>query len=206
MSALRSALQTAATRLSQQVLDEMYENPWWMQRYGERGRHFADQDSLYHISYLDAALAANDAAVFEKYALWLRSVLVSRGMCSAHLGENFQRLSQAIRSAGLPDARAAHEILERGWSSLRYVDGPAARLQADEDALLAAIRDALPRGVDVREDDLMYLVSYLIDGVATGEMAHFELFAARFPAGAVDALRKTASPHLPDAPVRSHRA
>ena len=59
---LREALAARAVPLSQRVLDRMYENPFWTERYGERGRRFANEDSLHHIGYLDQALAADDAA------------------------------------------------------------------------------------------------------------------------------------------------
>jgi hypothetical protein len=125
-------------------------------------------------------------------------------MCSAHLGENFQRLSQAIRAADLPAADPAHTILERGWLSLRYSEGSAAGLQEHEDALLDIVRTATPDGTVIRDDDQVYLVSYLLDGVALGDLSHFETFANRFPVVIVDALKRTASPHLPGAPDRSH--
>lgn len=192
MNTLRTALRTHARELSQQVLDAMYENPFWMERYGPRGRQFADEDSLHHISYLDQAIAAGDAGVFEKYARWLRAVLVNRGMCSAHLAENFRRLSQAIAAAGLPDATAAHDILARGADSLEYREGDAAGLQAQEALLLTAMQRALLDGHAVRADDQEYLVSYLLDGIASGNMTHFDAFASRFPAAAVEALRTTA--------------
>ncbi|MEZ5285841.1 MAG: hypothetical protein R2712_13750 [Vicinamibacterales bacterium] len=40
--ALRQALTTHAGELSRHVLDRMFENPFWMDRYGARGRAFAD--------------------------------------------------------------------------------------------------------------------------------------------------------------------
>ena len=101
---LREALKARARELSQQVLDRMYENPFWMERYGERGRRFANEDSLHHIDYLDQALAAGDAGVFTRYARWLRSVLVSRGMCTEHLAENFRLLAEAIATTDCPTA------------------------------------------------------------------------------------------------------
>ena len=192
MIALRTALKERARELSQQVLDGMYENPFWMERYGARGRQFADEDSLHHISYLEQALAAGDAAVFVKYARWLRTVLISRGMCSAHLAENFHRLSEAIGAAGLPDAAAAQNILERGEHSLKYTEGDAAELQAQEALLLTAVQHALPPGHAMRADDQVYLVSYLLDSIAIGNTTHFEGFAGRFPAAVVDALRTRA--------------
>jgi hypothetical protein len=175
---LRQALQAHARDLSQQVLNRMYENPWWMERYGARGRHFADEDSLHHISYLEQALAHPDAMVFEKYAHWLQSVLVSRGMCTEHLAENFRLLGDAIVSRGLPDAEAAVRILHRGIAALRYRTGPAAMLEAHHDRLQQAVETA-HGAARMREDDRRYLVSYLIDAIATSRPEPFAMFAGR---------------------------
>jgi hypothetical protein len=169
----------------------MYENPFWMERYGERGRRFANEDSLHHIGYLDQALAAADSAVFERYARWLRSVLVSRGMCSEHLAENFRLLAAAIAEAGLPDAARAGEILHDGARALAYENGDAAVLESIRPRLVDAVRGA-PDGALLRDDDSRYLVSYLIDAAATGDRAAFEAFAGRFP-GSVTAALTTAA-------------
>lgn len=191
---LRDALSARAVALSQRVLDRMYENPFWMERYGERGRRFANEDSLHHIGYLDQALAAGDPAVFERYARWLRTVLVSRGMCSEHLAENFRLLAEAIAADALPDAERAGEILRDGARSLNYEDGEAATLEAIKPRLIDAVRGAQPA---LRDDDCRYLVSYLIDAVATGERAPFEAFAARFPAAVAATLSAAASSTVP---------
>ena len=191
---LRRSLAHHAVQLSQRVLNQMYENPFWMERYGERGRRFADEDSLHHISYLDQALAADDAAVFEKYARWLRTVLVSRGMCSEHLAENYRLLAEAIVEASLPDAAAARRLLECGVAALRYTDGDAARLEERRDELLDAVSSAA-NAETMREDDQRYLVSYFIDAVATGEAGHFENFAARFAPGVSARLRSSTARH-----------
>jgi len=184
---LRRALAEHAVALSQRVLDEMYENPFWMERYGARGRNFANEDSLHHISYLDQALASADPLIFERYARWLRTVLVTRGMCTEHLAENFRLLARAITDAGLPDDAAAREILLRGDASLRYEDGNAGVLEHSRDQLLRAVEDA--QAVQpMREDDRRYVVSYFIDAAATGEGAFFEQFAARFPAAVKNGL------------------
>jgi hypothetical protein len=189
--ALREALIAQARELSQHVLDRMYENPFWMQKYGDRGRRFADEDSLFHLTYLDQALAADDPAVFEKYATWLRSVLVSRGMCSAHLAENFSLLAEEIEARRLPAAKAARQVLERGVQALVYTEGAAAALEARRTDLLAAVERA-PGASRMREDDRRYLVSYLIDARATGNDGVFSAFAARLEAGPVAALRAAA--------------
>ena len=190
--ALREALSAQARELSQHVLDRMYENPFWMQKYGERGRRFADEDSLFHLKYLDQALAANDRAVFQKYAKWLRSVLVSRGMCSEHLGENFSLLAEAIAARRLPSAEAARHVLDSGVKALIYTEGAAAVLEARRADLLAAVAQA-PGASRMREDDRRYLVSYLIDATAVGSDDTFSAFASRFDAEPVAALRSAAS-------------
>jgi len=189
---LRQALAKHASSLSQRVLDDMYENPYWMERYGDRGRRYANEDSLHHISYLDQALSSADPQVFERYAHWLRSVLVSRGMCSVHLGENFQRLARAIVEERLPDAALAVDILVRGDRALDYTAGEAGRLFREQDRLLEAVKKA--RGAEtMREDDQRYLVSYLIDAHATGEWSFYDSFASRFPPAVKDALNGAAS-------------
>jgi hypothetical protein len=189
---LRRALAEHAVALSQRVLDEMYENPFWMERYGARGRGFANEDSRHHVNYLDQALASADPLIFERYARWLRTVLVSRGMCTEHLAENFRLLARAIADAGLPDEAAAREILLRGDASLRYEDGDAGVLERGRDQLLRAVEEA-QAAQPMREDDRRYVVSYLIDAAATGEAASFEQFSARFPGAVRSALIQASS-------------
>jgi hypothetical protein len=169
---LREALTAQARELSQHVLNRMYDNPFWMQKYGDRGRRFADEDSLFHLKYLDQALAANDPAVFAKYAAWLRSVLVSRGMCSEHLAENFSLLAGEIEARRLPAAEAARRVLESGVRALIYTEGVAASLDARRGELLTAVERA-PGASRMREDV-------------------FNAFAARFDAETVAALRAAA--------------
>lgn len=190
--ALREALTAQARDLSQHVLNRMYENPFWMEKYGDRGRRFADEDSLFHLKYLDQALAADDPVIFEKYATWLRSVLVSRGMCSEHLAENFSLLAEEIESRGLPAAQAARQVLESGVRALIYTEGVAASLEARRGDLLTAVERA-PGASRMREDDRRYLVSYLIDAAAAGNDDVFSAFAARFDAEPVAALREEAA-------------
>ena len=194
--ALRAALKARASELSQLVLDRLYENPFWMERYGERGRRFADEDSLYHIQYLDQALAAGEARVFERYATWLRSILVSRGMCSEHLAENFRLLGEAGAAAGLPSWDAAQAVLNRGVEALVYVEGAAAALERRRQALVTAV-ERTTGGSGMREDDRRYLVSYSIDATAADHPATFDAFAARCPADAVAAVRSAATSARP---------
>lgn len=166
----------AGPRLTAAVLVEMYKDPFWEQRFGARGRHHSQKDGDYHVQYLLQALAADDARVFESYAKWLREVLVTRGMCSAHLAENFVRLADAIDAEPWDDRARASAILRRGASALRYTEGDAAALEAmDLDGTYA---------------------SYLKDAVAFAAPERFAAYCKTMPppAGAIAALRRDGLP------------
>jgi len=148
---LTEQLAEAGPRLSARVLAEMYADPFWAARFGERGRHHARNDGELHLKYLAEALDSNSVTVFSSYAHWLRELLVSRGMCSRHLAENFTLLADAIEAEPWSDRARAIEILRAGADSLRYTTGPAAALEAlravtpdpPADTLLSYLADAL---------------------------------------------------------------
>ena len=137
--------------ISQQVLEDMYrEDPFWTRRFGDKGRRHADEDSDFHMQYLRRAVDANDPDVMVRYATWLRDVLVSRGMCSRHLAENFERLAQAIAARGWDGGRKAVAIVEEAARALEYREGSVAR----------GVHDlAFP-------DDGRHLASYLADAIS----------------------------------------
>ena len=85
MSSLIERLEASAPELARRSIAEMYDNPFWQERFGSRGRENADRDGQYHVSYLIQALAARDASVLTNYARWLQTLLVSRGMSSRHI-------------------------------------------------------------------------------------------------------------------------
>lgn len=148
-------------RISAQVIAEMWQDPFWAERFGERGRRNADKDGSFHIDYLVEAVEMGDAAVMERYASWLQSVLTTRGMSTRHLDDNFARLAQAI-AREIPDSEKAIACLEAARRALRYPSGPARELQ-----------DACER-LSPRED-VRYVIAHLADAVALGRP---ELFAA----------------------------
>lgn len=142
MTDLATEIERAGKRLGGRVLDAMYEDPFWEARYGARGRLHADEDSAYHVTYLVEALRSGNSQVMTRYACWLRSVLVPRGMCSAHLAENFERLA-ALISAELADVAPALRVLEEARLALRYQSGPGAFLEAKAPELIRALKARL---------------------------------------------------------------
>jgi hypothetical protein len=155
---LLALLEAHGHGISQKVLDDMYAaDPFWTRRFGERGRRHANEDSDFHMQYLRRAVDANDPEVMVRYATWLRDVLVSRGMCSRHLAENFERLAQAIASHRWDGGRKAVAIVEEAARALAYrPDTDARRIQ---DLAVA--------------DEGRHLASYLADAVARANPALF---------------------------------
>lgn len=185
---IETQLGEAAARLGARVLAEMYANPFWAERFGDRGRTHARKDGDYHVKYLVEALRANDDRVFVEYARWLRDVLVSRGMCSRHLAENFERLAVAIEEEPWPDRARAASVLRAGVRALVHREGDAGRIDPRRDefaraaaaALHAAHPDWLARwgaaGRDRCADDLDYHLSYLTDALAFGHVHRFTAY------------------------------
>ena len=185
MSELLGHIERDGRALSQKVLDEMYRDPFWGERFGDRGRRHAEEDSDFHLRYLSRALAAGDAGVLRRYAVWLREVLATRGMCTRHLDENFRLLAREIAAQAWPDRDRAVDFLGEARAALAHDRPEARRLQQTGDALAEAIarefrnrsprgwkRDA--RGDDALRDDAANFISYVADALAFGSPSLIE--------------------------------
>jgi hypothetical protein len=172
-------LEREGRALSQRVLQEMYRDPFWSERFGDRGRRHADEDSDYHLKYLARALANGEAYVLVRYAVWLREVLATRGMCTRHLDENFRLLAVAIVEQPWPAREQAVALLTVAREALLHEGGEARRLQERIDPLarevVAAFRERRPhgwkrdaRGRGALEDDAANYLSYVADALAMG--------------------------------------
>jgi hypothetical protein len=184
MTALAQRIEEQGPALTARVTAEMYADPFWFERFGERGRRFAMEDGQFHLSHLGQALVARDVEVFNVYARWLRTVLTSRGMCSLHLAENFERLARAIGEQ-VEDSAAAVEYLVAGRTALGYTEGPPRELERAREALVTRTLVALVvseptwttrwpgDGKHEALRDLRYLVCYLGDSLALGRPETF---------------------------------
>jgi len=94
-----------------------------LQRFGERGKKVCHQDILYHLDYLQGALISNDPEIFSQYALWLRDVLNSRGVPTAHLSASFDFL-EVFFNSHLSDTEAG-EIAHILKSATRLLSSDA---------------------------------------------------------------------------------
>lgn len=180
METLSRQLQERAAQLASASVDWMYQDPFWEARYGaERARRFGGEDAQFHVRYLVQALTEQRPAVLEGYAAWLRTLLVSRGMCTLHLDQNFAGLQAALATEGFGADSPAQAYVQAARDALRYTSGPPSTLQerAPELAHRAAeeLRSEVPAAMHPRlEGELLMHLSYLADALHLGRA---ELFA-----------------------------
>ena len=144
MSTLHERIAATAAELGERSIAEMYKDPFWRERFGARGREMAEKDAQFHVSYLLSALAASDPGVLTTYARWLQTLLVSRGMCSLHIAENFEQLALAI-AQDIPESEPAVALLRGAVAALTYDGGPERELQDRLASLADATVDTLAR-------------------------------------------------------------
>ena len=198
MDSLADRIRRHTELLVQQALERMYTNPYWDERYGERGRRLAEEDGRHHVSKLVTALRHESPGTIADYARWLQVLLTSRGFCSRQLAENFSRLAEAIEDQGIPEAEQAVAYLRAAEDALVYSDGPARAVQAAAGALASqAVVVLYARHPEWSErwgeagrahclDDLLYHLSYVADGVALGKthlFAGYTVWIGGFLAG-----------------------
>jgi hypothetical protein len=158
----------------------MYQDPFWEARYGpERMRRFGSEDAHFHVRYLVQALAEQRPSVLEGYAVWLRTLLVTRGMCTLHLDQNFAGLQTALAAEGFGPDSPAQNYVQAARAALRYPEGPARAVQelAPHIARRAVeeLKAEVPASLHARlEEELLLHLSYLSDAMGTGRS---ELFA-----------------------------
>lgn len=167
-------LRASAVHIARRVTDATFaEEPFWTARFGDRGRQRTYEDAAYHIDYLVQALAAQDPDVMRGYARWLQSLLTTRGMCTAHIAENFERI-EAILSGELAEPAVALDYLRRAREALLYPAGPARELQ-EASPELARVAAQRMNGI-LEERDMRHLLSYLADAIALGRPELFDQY------------------------------
>jgi hypothetical protein len=181
MEPLSRQLESLADRLADASVEWMYQDPFWEARYGaERVRRFGSEDAHFHVRYLVQALAEERPSVLEGYAVWLRTLLVSRGMCTLHLDQNFAGLQAALAAEGFGPDSPAQAYVQAARAALRYPEGPARAVQEQAPQLahhaVEALGHQVPPSLHARlEEELLLHLSYLADTVGSGRA---ELFSS----------------------------
>ncbi|RKG97557.1 hypothetical protein [Corallococcus carmarthensis] len=177
--------------LASNSVQALYEDPFWAARYGlPRARRFGDEDAVFHVRYLVQALDATRPAILEDYARWLRTLLVTRGMCSLHLDQHFEGLARALQAEGFGPDSLPHTYVQAAREALRYKEGPAHTLEEDSAAIISAVvrrtESPLPPGSRPRlEQEVRLQLSYLSDALALDRAdlwdAHLQWYAGFWP-------------------------
>lgn len=168
---LMKALVLTRPRVIEHVFEQLYANPFWDARYGERGRQAGRKDLGYHVDALSTALSAGDPGMYARDFEWFRTAIVLRGACTRHVIETLDALSAGYR---LELPAEAWEWIEPYQSAaalaLRYAHPVCQALDqvADTVAEEAARRmQAEPQPKCKR--DFLYHLSYLNDALGLGD-------------------------------------
>lgn len=172
-----SRLESQKAELSALSVAEACTGSFWDERFGERGRFYIMRDAEHHVEYLISALYFKSPVVLANYARWLRGMLTVRGMCTRHLEEHFESLSDALEET-IAECADAVEYLATAVNALHY-DLPVPSLLQDRGGELVRRASEIVIFHDpawFREDqaltvvrlrrDLGYLLSYLTDALA----------------------------------------
>ncbi len=105
------------------AVKKLYERyPELLERFGEIGMQKCYEDNVHHFNYLNTTAAAGDEKIFVDYALWLNNVLISRGMKSDHLIDNFQCIAEALEESDIEEAGRFQVYLNAGITAIREND------------------------------------------------------------------------------------
>jgi hypothetical protein len=92
------------------------------EKYGDTGRKKCCEDNIHHFNYLESAANADESKVFSDYALWLNSVLVSRGMKSDHLIDNFKCIIESLEETDAEKGEVFTFYLKQAIKFIRTAD------------------------------------------------------------------------------------
>ncbi len=183
---LARSIEARTAQLARESAEPFHRDPFWYARYGEaRTRRFGDEDAVFHVRYLVQALSQGAPSVMEGYARWLRTLLVSHGMCTVHLSQHFSYLQEVLAAHALsgPEVRG---LLASAQESLRYREGSAAVVGAGAEAVAQRAARMLGRGADRGlQTELQLQVAYLADALAARRpelfIAHATFYVGFWP-------------------------
>ncbi|MBM7095534.1 MULTISPECIES: hypothetical protein [Alteribacter] len=114
--------QAEEERIAIKLTDRFYEEYGEMlKKFGDRGRTHTKNDIHHHFNYLKTAHELNNKTTFTDYAIWLNTVLTSRGVPTELLEKNFQWLIEEFENHDDPEVFYI-ETLELALQELREVE------------------------------------------------------------------------------------
>lgn len=160
---IREQSPTIAVAVTTAFLDR---HPDWRPRYGSRATTAGIQDAGYHLSFLAAAVEADDPSAYADYARWTARVLAARGIDSHFLVENLTQVQSALAARlGADGGSLVAQYFEAASKALTMEPASAAEpaLNLNAQVFLQAIttgqrhaavqiaKEALGSGLSLRE-------------------------------------------------------
>ena len=172
-----AAIEAVRRPVVEAALIDQYRNPFWEDRYGERGHVFSNQDNHYHLDFLIAAIKTDNQASFSDTIQWLQILLVHRGMCSRHICQNLDSLKDHLQAALPQHWENIAPYWQAGYRGLEY-EHPACRaLEAQAESIANAATRRIyggdsfwmkqygERGQVLCHEDNLFHLSYLEDAI-----------------------------------------
>ena len=170
-----SAIERVRSLIVERLVDQMYMDPFWEERYGNLGKIHARQDVNYHLDNLVTAIRAEMLSSPVSYYHYLQNILVHRGISTRHIYQSLDLLKILLEEA-LPDEWIEIEpYLEAGYQGLAY-ENPAcqALTEIEQQIAQAATNQLTPPDEgfsslndwkQARFQEMLIHLSYLQDAV-----------------------------------------
>ena len=95
--ALADQIRALRQKVGEDVTEEfLSRHPDWLERYGERTRHFGIEDACFHLDFLAGAVEAASLDSFRDYARWTVGMLQARGIGAKLVVENIRQIESAL--------------------------------------------------------------------------------------------------------------
>lgn len=168
-----------------ELIDATYADPYWLARFGERGRLLAEQDAQYHIDNLERAIRFNLLSAPTHHYRWVQNVLLHRGFCTYHLQQFLDLLSAQLQERLPQHFPSIQPYLLAGYQGLSYTSPACVALVEHQAAISSrAIESVLERytprpdrlaaWVQSRQQEMTLHLSYLADAVERQTPTLFE--------------------------------
>lgn len=179
-----SAIEQVRSLIAERLIDQMYMDPFWEQRYGKLGKMHARQDVNYHLDNLVTAIRVEMLSSPVNYYHYLQNVLVHRGISTRHICQTLGQLKTLLQET-LPDEWLEIEpYLDAGYKGLAYERPACLSLSEKEEQVAQAAANQLtpPDEETSSQDDwrkaryleMLFHLSYLQDAVEKGIPQIFE--------------------------------
>jgi hypothetical protein len=161
-------LELAEHPIAELVVSMIMKNPFWTVRYAEAEK-FIRSDIAHTFEHAKTAIQLEKPIILEEFSIWIRRLLVNRGICTFLLEDYYQQLWKVCNrflNPYLPELEPMHQACERG---LAYKQPINQYLFAQRDHLLDKIAAFAAPPPDITHDILRFettcYLSYLMDAV-----------------------------------------